>query len=154
MTVDSSHDIFIFVLSLICGVLSGLIFDIFRAMRSVFKSGKSWVAIQDIVFCAIVFVMFSYVVNNCNNGSVRWYEIAGAVLGVMLYYSTISFALLKIFKFVLKIIKDIFEKIRRIFDKFEKFFIKKARCIKSAILNAFASFSGKFLKKSGEMKKN
>ena len=90
ITVDSIHDIRVFILSLICGVLSGIVLDFFRASRRCFKLGKTGVAIQDIITVAAVFFMFSYVVTAKNDGSVRWFEFAGTVMGLILYYCTIS----------------------------------------------------------------
>ena len=61
MIVDSFHDIMIFALSLMCGIADGIIFDFFRAMRRVFSHGKKMVAVQDMIFCFMVFVLFSYI---------------------------------------------------------------------------------------------
>ncbi|MBE7049172.1 MAG: hypothetical protein E7394_00190 [Ruminococcaceae bacterium] len=138
MTIDSVHDIRVFALSLFSGIVSGVVLDFFRASRRCFKLKKRGVAIQDIFTVGIIFIMFSYVVNNENDGSVRWYEFAGAVLGAMLYYCTVSAGILKclirIMKYVEKMYLVLKNKCLKIVGKFKTIFgriknkTKKALC--------------------------
>lgn len=121
MTVDSSRDIFVFVLCILCGFLSGLAFDFFRSIRKIFTPSKGMVAIQDIIFCALVFAMFSYVTGRFNDGIVRWYEIAGVFLGIMMYVFTISHTIIKAFSYAFTCLKRVCEKSRHFFRRLSHF---------------------------------
>ncbi len=90
MTVNTPHDLMVFVYSLLCGQIISLIFDIFRAMRRVYPPGKNMIAAQDIIFCAIAFLIFSQTVTVYNQGRVRWFEVVGAILGATLYLTAES----------------------------------------------------------------
>lgn len=90
MTVNTPHDLMVFVYSLLCGQIICLIFDIFRAMRKVYPPGKNMIAAQDILFCAIAFLIFSQTVTVYNQGRVRWFEVVGAILGAALYLTAES----------------------------------------------------------------
>ena len=122
MTIDSVHDIRVFALSLFSGIVSGVVLDFFRASRRCFKLKKRGVAIQDIFTVGIIFIMFSYVVNNENDGSVRWYEFAGAVLGVMLYYCTVSAGILKCLIRIMKYVETEVYRKKPVREKFKSFY--------------------------------
>ncbi len=107
MIVDTNHDIRVFVCTLLCGALSGFILDIFRAIRRSFTPGKTMVAIQDIITCAIIFTLFSCVINKENDGDVRWFEFAGAILGASLYFCTLSMWTMKCLNYIMIFLKRI-----------------------------------------------
>lgn len=97
----------IFIVFLIIGICIGVIFDIFRAIRKVFNTSDFITYIEDIIFIAIVGILF---VNNLiliNNGEIRFYIILAIIFGMTFYFFTISRISLKIFQFFLKSFKKI-----------------------------------------------
>ena len=97
----------IFTVFLIIGLCIGVIFDIFRALRKIFKTPDFATYIEDIIFMAIVGIL---IVNNLilvNNGEIRFYIILAIIFGMTFYFFTISRICLKIFQIFMKFIKKI-----------------------------------------------
>ena len=97
----------IFVIFLIIGICIGVIFDLFRAIRKVFKTVDFLTYIEDIIFMAIAGIL---VVNNLiiiNNGEIRFYIIMSLFFGIVFYFFTISKLCVIIFKYVIGFMKKI-----------------------------------------------
>ena len=75
------------------------------------------VAVQDILTCFLIFSMFSFVVTKENDGEIRWYEFSGAVLGVMLYYCTVSVYVMKCMMVFMNFLKKRFAFVKSIYDR-------------------------------------
>lgn len=107
MIVNSYHDIKVFSLCLLCGSVTGLIFDFFRSLRKSVTTGKNMTAFQDALFCAIAFYLFTKTVDLTNNGDLRWYEFAGMFFGLAVYFLWMSkffcFLMTKLCMFIVKI---------------------------------------------------
>ena len=97
----------IFIVFLIIGVFIGVIFDFFRATRKAFKTSDFLTNIQDIIFIGISGIL---IVNNLiiiNNGEIRFYIILSFIIGLIIYFLTISKLVLKIFYIFIKLFKKI-----------------------------------------------
>ena len=97
----------IFIVFFIIGICIGVIFDVFRAIRKVFDTSDFVTYIEDIIFVAIVGILF---VNNLiliNSGEIRFYIILAIIFGMTLYFFTISRISVKIFQFFIKFFKKI-----------------------------------------------
>lgn len=154
MLVNTYHDLTVFVCSFACGQLTGFVFDIFRAIRKAFVPGKKALALQDALYCAAVFYMFSQTVNITNNGDLRWYIFAALILGTVLYFSLESPAVLPILARICMFFKKVFEKFSAFLQKLgivlTKPFVKVKKwflIIKEKTLSLFRQFS---LKKSSK----
>lgn len=89
-----------------CGALISLLLDIFRAFRITVKPCTAAVALSDVLFCASAMFIILACVWNLNSGIFRFYEIVGMLLGAILYFSTLSKWILRIFIFIFeKILK-------------------------------------------------
>lgn len=102
MLVDSFHDTGVFFASFLCGQIVGFIFDIFRGYRKNKKVSKNMLSVQDSVFCAIAFYLFYKTVCLTNFGEIRWYTVAGAIMGLLLYFVAESCHILKVINIVWK----------------------------------------------------
>ena len=102
----------------------GVVFDIFRAHRKVYPPSSGVLAFQDALLCAIAFFLFSHTVSTYADGDLRWYVFAGFILGLVLYFLTISrfvfFSLEKAFS----LLKRVLLAISKIFKKFFRFISK------------------------------
>lgn len=136
MLVDTYHDLAVFVCSFACGQLTGFVFDIFRAMRKAFVPGKKVLALQDALFCAAAFYMFSQTVNVTNNGDLRWYIFAALILGIVLYFSLESPALLPLMAKICVFFKKILSKLASVFQKLGAVLIKPFAKVKKWFLSA------------------
>ena len=136
----------IFYLSFACGALGAVIFDAFRAFRRRVRGGTAAVAIQDLLFWAILAAVVFALIYHINNGEPRWYIFAGLILGAALYLSTVS-------KFVVKI----FEKVLAVLGTAAKFLwkalvfpfklLKKPLCILAIPLSKLRRFIARLFRK-------
>lgn len=92
-----------FVISVLAGILLGAFYDVFRIFRTVFRSEKRAVFFQDLFYmlCA-AFVTFLLALG-VNYGDVRFYILAGEVIGWCLYYLTVGMVTYQVFRFVTRI---------------------------------------------------
>ena len=98
------EQVYIFLWSIVVGVILAILFDLFRALR--FKGIKDiWVYIQDIIFwivAAVVIIASTFI---SNEGELRGYMLIGYLLGAGFYVLLFS-------KFVLHILRFVFDGIR------------------------------------------
>ena len=85
MPVEISTQAYTFLYSILCGMLIGFIYDVFRIKRKTIKTGALFIYIEDltywIIVAAIVFALIFY----SNDGEIRGYIFIGAIIGVTLY---------------------------------------------------------------------
>lgn len=143
MMVNTPRDLLSFAGVFVCGVCVGVVFDIFRAHRKVYPPSSAMLAFQDAFLCAIAFFLFSHTVSVYADGDLRWYVFAGFVLGLVLYFLTISrfmfFALEKVFS----LLKRVLLAISKIFKKFFRFISKPFVKIFKKVKHFFCFIGGK-----------
>lgn len=89
-----------------------LIFDLFRAIRTVLKTGSVITSITDVLFCVLAMFCSLACVWNVNNGIFRAYELIGLILGGVFYFLLLDRWIFKIF---LLITENILKFVRLIF---------------------------------------
>lgn len=110
MGVNITLEVYVFLATVISGILSGMIYDLFSIFRTGSKK-KLFFTISDVILsfiiCSVIVAVF-YVYNSFN---LRWYMFIGLFLGIIFYFFCISnifvFILLKIlglFNFIFKIL--------------------------------------------------
>ncbi|MCL2753866.1 MAG: spore cortex biosynthesis protein YabQ [Defluviitaleaceae bacterium] len=80
----------IFLTLTLCGFLLGLLYDFFRIVRRVLKISKIWTAIQDIFYWGIAICFVFVVLMFTNFGQIRGFVFLAAVLGVLVYFLSVS----------------------------------------------------------------
>lgn len=141
-SVPQSEQLTIFISSLGLGFLLGILYDILRALRLSLTKSKGALIFFDILyfllfgFCTFLFILA------LNKGEVRFYIIAGELIGAIFYYISFGIAVIKItdhavkllrqfyaflfkvisapFRLVKKVFSALFEKISELFRKTEK----------------------------------
>ena len=110
------NQIQIFVCSIVCGVLTGILNEPFRFMRYIGFNTKTEIFIQDILFMSISgFVTFFFAL--CyNNGDVRFFIIAGELSGFLLFRYTAGILSGKIFHFLVRLFSRAGERIKKVFN--------------------------------------
>ncbi len=117
-----------FLYSMILGVIYCAFYDIFRAVRLVFKP-KDWqVFLQDIVYFLIIsFTTFIFLLS-LTNGEIRGYILFGMVIGFCGFYLTVSKYFLPLCKKIIWFVNWCFKKINNVlnwlFSKIESFILK------------------------------
>jgi len=105
ITLDIQIEFFIW--SLITGLFSGLVYDIFRAVREMTNPKNGTIIIHDILFLVFAaFAIFTVSVT-VGRGYLRFFEFFGVFLGFILYRTAFKNSvvklMIKIVKFIIKI---------------------------------------------------
>ena len=90
-------------LAMVCvGALSGVLFDLMRALRSNFK-GAVMAAVTDAVYWIAVSVFVWYTLLFFYDGQIRFFEFFGLGIGLVLYFLLLSRLILRIFIGIFKL---------------------------------------------------
>jgi spore cortex biosynthesis protein YabQ len=80
----------VFVYSLILGVILGMLYDVFRIVRIIFKPKEFGVFIQDMVYFILsAFLTFIFMIG-FNDGEIRFYVLIGEGIGFCVYHLTVG----------------------------------------------------------------
>ncbi|MBQ8588166.1 MAG: hypothetical protein IJ454_02110 [Clostridia bacterium] len=90
MDISFSEQAFVFVAMVMCGMLCGIIFDVFRAVRHSRKTTSGIVAMQDLLFWLIELAAIYTVAFKLNYAHVRAFEGIALVMGSWMYFMTLS----------------------------------------------------------------
>lgn len=117
-----------------CGIVIGLLFDIFRILRRSFKTTDTITYIEDIIFGILTGIFLIFMLFIFSNGQLRLYIFLAITLGLILYFITISKYFIKINVKILKILKKI---IISIISVFTYPFKKISKLLSRVILKPF-----------------
>lgn len=107
-SINEIHLLFIFTL---CGLIIGILFDIFRILRKSFKTPDFVTYIEDILFCIITGIFLIYIILKFSLGELRLYMFTSLIIGIAIYISTISKYFININVKIINIIKVITNKV-------------------------------------------
>ncbi len=114
MNGDIAAELYFLLHSFLLGVAITILYDVVRIFRKLVNHSVVALAIEDFIYwitCGICIFMMLY---KENNGSIRWFAVAGVALGMLLYNGTISTFLTEWIARVLKFILQILGKVFRI----------------------------------------
>jgi len=103
MDITTNSQAIIFLLCVLCGIVIGLVFDLFRVQRTFSNASKTSLAMSDIIFWLIASLLAIEFIVFFNNGVLRFFEFLGFALGALIYFSFLSKFFRKIISFLLKI---------------------------------------------------
>lgn len=98
---------YIFLCSVVGGIVIAFIYDLFRIRRKAVKAGNVITYLEDLLFWLIVAIIIFAVVYFSNDGEIRGYIFLGTVLGVILYMLLFSKFIMKSALFVIDIVVKI-----------------------------------------------
>ena len=137
----------IFVLYAFCmGIFITFVYDTLRIFRRVIPHNIFWVSLEDIIFwcfCAIEVFLLMY---HVSNGTLRWFAVLGAMVGMGLYLKTLS-------RFLVKYMSLVLRKVRAVMKKVFSFFFKPFRLLMGCVSKTVGRTAGRgkrfatFLKK-------
>ena len=144
MELSVSHQAYVFVCMVLCGMLSGIIFDIFRSIRRCTKPKSCIIAAQDLFFWFIELCVVYITAFEVNNAQIRGYEAIALVLGAVFYFVTVSEYVMRflchIIRFAMKTVNAVLKPLYKIlhvmtlpFKKARSAVKKKAKNIKNRI---------------------
>ncbi|MEG1846884.1 MAG: spore cortex biosynthesis protein YabQ [Lachnospiraceae bacterium] len=91
MSIHIIHELYFLMHAMLMGMEITLVYDGIRILRRVVKHNLIAVSIEDMIFwigCSISIFLLFY---QESNGSLRWFAILGATLGMLFYKATLSY---------------------------------------------------------------
>ena len=95
------------------GIYITFVYDLLRILRRVVPHSSFWVSVEDLAFWAYCAGKVFLLMHHESDGTLRWFAVLGALVGMLLYRKTVgvlfvkymSLALIKIRDFCVKICK-------------------------------------------------
>lgn len=84
------RDNYFLLYSLILGVAVTVLYDLLRIFRRVIKHKDALVSMEDFLYWVIVAISVFYMMHTENNGTLRWFAVLGAGMGMLLYKKFLS----------------------------------------------------------------
>ena len=91
-----SYEFNVFLAFILIGLSIGLLFDLFRILRRVYKTPDFITILQDIVFWIISGIIILLGIFVLNEGKIRAYLFLGIFIGISLYIAIISKTIMKL----------------------------------------------------------
>lgn len=105
------RDNYFLLYSLLLGIAVTILYDMLRIFRRVVKHGNALVSLEDFLYWIVVAICVFYMMHEENNGTLRWFAVLGAAVGMLLYKKLVSRlfvdSVVKMLRFVLKILGKI-----------------------------------------------
>ena len=143
----AQNQAYLFLVFSLTGVMIGILFDFFRILRRSIKTSNIITYAEDVLFWILTGLLVLYNIWYFNNGEIRIYMFLGIILGVLIYMSTLSNILVKIFS---KILQTIIKALELPF----KTIIAIFRKIITAIVTIFKKIMKKITIKKGNFENN
>lgn len=126
--------------SLGMGIFITFIYDILRIIRRVYVHNNILISFEDILFWLFCALAVFYLMHTESNGTLRWFAILGALVGMLLYKKTVSaffvkwvsLGLQKLFARIGKLVHILLRPFRFLVGKGKKTAIKTANKSKKA----------------------
>ena len=81
--------------AMILGIFITFIYDLLRIFRRIISHNRFWISVEDLgfwIFCGAEVFMLMY---RESNGTLRWFAVLGALVGMTVYKKTVSGLLVK-----------------------------------------------------------
>lgn len=90
MILSMSEQAWLFLSTVVIGFFIGFLYDIFRVLRRTVPHRAFVVQIEDVLYWGCASVLMFYFMLFRNYGEIRFFSIVGAVVGVVLYFCSLS----------------------------------------------------------------
>ena len=129
MTVSSSDQLNVFFICIVCGLSSGVLFDLGRSLRKAYGGKNVLTIAEDVLFTILYITALIILCYLFDEGRIRYYHILGATFGILLYALLLSSIVLKVFCaihifFIKNILSPLIKLIKLIFIPFRLFITK------------------------------
>jgi len=101
------NQLYILILFVLTGIVIGVLFDCFRIIRRTFKTPDFITYIEDILFWIMVGIILLFSIFTFNSGEIRSFVFLGIVIGISIYFLTISKFFIKMSVIILSFIKQL-----------------------------------------------
>ena len=107
-SINQLYTLFVFIIS---GSIIGILFDLFRILRKSFKTPDIITYIEDTLFWIITGLFLLYIIFTYSYGEIRIYMFISLIIGLIIYFFTISKYFIKINVKIITFFKTIISKI-------------------------------------------
>ena len=107
-SINQLYTLFVFILS---GAVIGILFDLFRILRKSFKTPDIITYIEDILFWILTGLFLLYIIFKYSFGQLRIYMFVSLIIGIVIYFLTISKYFIKLNVKIVKFLNIIMTKI-------------------------------------------
>ncbi len=145
----TENDPLIFGIFILCGLVCGIIFDIFKIIRKSFGERERFTNVCDALFWTLFTIFFLWLNFKSNDGNIRWFLFFGIFMGTFIYFLLFSKVFVFTGVFLTNIIKKVFTFVLKILF-YPALFI--ARKMKKAAFFVYSPFL-RFRKKGGVLKR-
>lgn len=131
--------------ALLMGIFITFLYDILRIFRRVIPHGNFLVSLEDIAFwiyCAAEVFLLMY---RESNGTLRWFAVLGAMVGMLAYKKLVS-------PFLVKYVSLILQKLFHTLGKIAGFLLKPFRLALRKAKTAAAEASARASRRKGRLK--
>ena len=127
-SVPQAQQLSIFVAALGLGFLLGVLYDVIRAIRLSLPRSKIATVLFDLLYCFLIGLATFLFILALNKGEIRFYIIAGEIIGAVFYYVSFGIAVIKItnkavallkrlYSYIFKILCAPFKLLKRLFTR-------------------------------------
>jgi spore cortex biosynthesis protein YabQ len=110
---DIRDEVYAFLTMVYCGVIMGILFDIYRRKKHHFRRIRIIDSIEDVLFWIVQAGVLFLFVYWSSNGEIRMFSIIGAASGAILYHYTLSRPMTRVLDAIFKATIGISQKISR-----------------------------------------
>ena len=108
MILSMSGQAWLFLSTVAIGFVMGFFYDVFRILRKTVPHRHWAVQLEDILYWAgVTFIIFYFMLHR-NYGEVRFFSIAGAAVGMVIYFNSLSVLILKVSLTVIQFLQRVF----------------------------------------------
>lgn len=116
---DITKEIMFLFHSFLLGIVITFVYDGFLVLRKLFKHTMLLISLEDMIFWIACALSVFCVLYEENNGMLRWFAVAGATLGMLVYKKTLSRPLVNgvsaVFSFLFRIMGKVWKIIMKPF---------------------------------------
>lgn len=147
MIISPLQQAYLFLGALLIGFVLGFTYDLLRVFRKIVPHPKFVVHIEDLLFWITVTIAMFYFMLSKNYGEVRGFSIIAALIGMLVYFLTVS-------KLFMKVSMAIYEFIKKTLIKIFYIILIPLKFIITILSKPLLFLEKKFLKILRKQKKN
>lgn len=101
----AQNQAYLFLVFSLTGVVIGVLFDFFRILRRSIKTSNTITYIEDILFWILTGLFLLYIIFKYSFGQLRIYMFVSLIIGIVIYFLTISKYFIKLNIKIIRIYK-------------------------------------------------
>lgn len=138
MSQEIVQELTFFAHSVLMGLIITFVYDWIRVFRKIFRHGAILMSVEDLLFWFFCGVAVFYMLYKENDGTLRWFAVLGATLGMFLYKmivrdrfaNVMSTCLHKIMWFASRVLQIVLKPLKRLFYAEKTFVLYIGRRLK------------------------